>query len=245
MREELLRLPGGPVGRPMWMWRYGHYGLPVVAFPTAGGYAHEWQERGMVAALRPLIEAGRIKLYCPETNVAEAWVHGTAPPGERAELHGAYERWVLEHLVPWIREDCRTPDIRMIAVGASMGAIYAANMTLGHPEVFSTGICLSGRYELGTFTESSPDPRVWGCNPMTWHERIDEERLARIRHHAQLVLVCGQGAFESNCLRETLTFSQRLRGRGVPHQLDVWGREVAHEWPWWHRQVRHHLERRV
>ncbi len=37
--------------RPVHMWRYGHYGPPVVAFPSASGMAHEWESNGLVDAL--------------------------------------------------------------------------------------------------------------------------------------------------------------------------------------------------
>ena len=38
---------------------YGHYGRPVVAFPSENGEASDWEERGMVAALADLIDGGR------------------------------------------------------------------------------------------------------------------------------------------------------------------------------------------
>ena len=63
-------LPSSGMGRSVHVWCFGHYGHPVVA--KRGRFAHEWQAQGMVEALEPMIQAGRIKLYCPESNVAEA-----------------------------------------------------------------------------------------------------------------------------------------------------------------------------
>src|SRR5512140_891621 len=65
--------------------------------------------------------------------------------------HRAYEQFVLETLVPFIREDCRTSGIPIAATGCSVGALYSALFVLKHPETFRQGLCLSGRYRLSTF----------------------------------------------------------------------------------------------
>ena len=57
----------------MHLWRFGHYGVPLLVMPSSAGMAHEWQYNGLIETLRPLIEGGRIKLYCSESNVAETW----------------------------------------------------------------------------------------------------------------------------------------------------------------------------
>src|SRR4051812_49523338 len=49
--------------QPIGLARWGHYGTPVLVFPTAGGDAEEIERNGVVGACWPLIEAGRGKLY--------------------------------------------------------------------------------------------------------------------------------------------------------------------------------------
>ena len=46
---------------------YGHYGRPLLVFPAQEGNRFEWEDRGMVAAIADLIEAGRVKLYCVDS----------------------------------------------------------------------------------------------------------------------------------------------------------------------------------
>ena len=61
--------------------RWGHWGRPVLLFPTAGGDADEVERMGMVGAVWPLIEAGRIKLYSIDSVAGRAWIedgHSTA-----------------------------------------------------------------------------------------------------------------------------------------------------------------------
>src|SRR5574337_1045558 len=101
-----LMLPSPAMERNVHVWTYGHFGMPVLVFPTAAGFAHEWHAQGMVDVLEPLLAAGAIKLYCPESNVSEAWTRKDADPAWRMTRHAAYERFVLDTLVPFIREDC-------------------------------------------------------------------------------------------------------------------------------------------
>src|SRR6185503_380501 len=117
-------LPSPAMGRDVHVWTYGHFGMPVVVFPTAAGFAHEWQAQGMVDALAPWLGSGRIKLYCPESNVAEAWTREEGDPRWRMSRHSAYERFVMETLVPFVREDCRSSHIKLAATGASLGGLY-------------------------------------------------------------------------------------------------------------------------
>ena len=80
-KHELI--PSREMGRPVHLWRYGHYGRPLLVFPSASGMAHEWDAHGMVEALGDFIDQGRLKLYCTETNVAEAWTRRESDPAWR------------------------------------------------------------------------------------------------------------------------------------------------------------------
>ena len=55
---------------------HGHYGRPVLVFPAEGGRAEEWEERGMVAAVGGLLDAGRVKLYCVDSFDRASWSDG-------------------------------------------------------------------------------------------------------------------------------------------------------------------------
>ena len=46
------------------MIRYGHYGRPVIVFPSEQGRAWDYESNGMVGAVAHLIDDGRVKLYC-------------------------------------------------------------------------------------------------------------------------------------------------------------------------------------
>ena len=243
MYAQHLWSPSQAMGKNVHLWAYGHAGRPVIALPTSGGYAHEWQQHGVIDALSDLIDAGRIRVWQPETNVSETWNRRDASLTWRMNRHMAYEQFLTEELVPYIRHATGRSDI--IILGPSVGAMYAVNFALKYPHLFPEAIGLSGRYEARTFTHGQDNTDVYYNNPLSYVWNLSGDPLRRIQHQTHVTLVCGQGAHEKNCLTETMHLAQGLREKHVPLMLDVWGRDVAHEWVWWRRQIRHHLSQRV
>lgn len=237
------RMPSRAMGRAVHLWRYGHGGRPVLAFPTAGGYAHEWQQQGVVDTLGDLLGGGRLCLYQPETNVAEVWTHAEDGLAARMARHAAYEAFVAYELLPRMWRETGRRDV--VVVGASVGAMYAVNFALKHPERVHEAIGLSGRYQARAFTDGHMTDEVYFSDPSSYVWNLHGEHLERIRRSTRITLVCGQGAHEANCLRETKHLAEGLRSRGVAVWSDIWGADVAHEWVWWRRQLRYHLGRRA
>lgn len=245
MRKHLERVHSPQLGRGISLWSYGHFGPPLLVFPTAAGFAHEWEAQGMTETLAPLLESGRLKLYCPESNVAEAWTRKEQEPEWRIQRHALYERFVVETLVPKIYEDCRTPGIPIGVAGASLGAFYAANMALKFPEVFRWALCFSGRYSMTHFTGGFSNLEVYFNNPLAYVPNLSGEHLERIRANTHLTLVCGRGMWEEGCIEETQALAEACRAKEIPCELDLWGHDVAHDWGWWRRQAKVHLHRRL
>lgn len=235
-------LPSRAMGRNVHMWVYGHAGRPVIAFPTAGGYAHEWQQHGIVQALGDLLASGRMRLYCPETNVSEVWTAGGDVRG-RMRRHQAYERWVTEELIPRAHRETGRDDV--LVMGASVGAMYAVNLALKYPELVRQAVGLSGRYDARFFTDGDGAEDVYYNDPLAYAWNLHGPHLQRIRQHTHVTLVCGRGPFEGSCLPETLKLAEALRQKGVPVWQDIWGQDVSHEWHWWQRQIRYQVALRV
>ena len=136
------------MGRRMHLWRYGQFGAPLLVFPSAAGFAHEWQAHGMIEALADLVNGGKLKIYCTETNVAEAWTRKENSPSWRIQRHLAFEHYVLNELVAFIRQDCHSMNIPIATTGTSLGAWYAANFALKQLETFQYALGMSGRYDI-------------------------------------------------------------------------------------------------
>jgi esterase/lipase superfamily enzyme len=236
-------VPSQPMGRKIYLWQYGDFGAPVLVFPSAAGMAHEWENHGMVDALADLVNHGKIKLYCVESNVSEAWTKKELDPAFRIQRHMAYERFVIDELVPFVREDCRKPDIRIAAAGCSLGAFYSANLALKHPEIFHYALCMSGRYDITEFAGGLQSIDLYFNNPMAYVGNLSGEHLERVRRGTHLALVCGQGKWEDGNWQETIQFSKLLGAKGISNHLDLWGHDAHHQWDWWQKQARLHLAR--
>src|SRR3954462_15368962 len=63
---------------------YGHYGRPVLVFPSEQGRAWDFEKNGMVGAVAGLIDGGRVKLYCVDSGDAQTWSDRSVPIEERA-----------------------------------------------------------------------------------------------------------------------------------------------------------------
>ncbi len=240
-RHEMI--PSASMGRSMHVWCYGHWGAPLLVFPSAAGFAHEWDAQGMIEVLAPLIEGSKIKLYCAESNISRTWTDKEGDPAERLRRHHAYEQFVVNELVPFIRQDCRSPEIRIATSGCSLGAFYAANFALKSPHTFHYALCMSGRYNMTEFTEGRSNADVYFNNPIAFVPNLHGEPLERVRQNTHLALVCGQGPWEEGCIEETIQLAELLQAKGISHERDIWGHDVSHNWVWWQRQALLHLSK--
>ncbi|MCC6874129.1 MAG: hypothetical protein IT378_07450 [Sandaracinaceae bacterium] len=237
-RHLLLESPA--LGRRVHVWCFGHVGRPLIVFPSNAGVAHEWQKAGMIDALGPLMRDGKLKIYCPETNVSRSF-SGEGSLHERLAHHHAYERFVLETLVPFIREDCRTPEMPMVATGCSIGALYASLFVLKHPETFPQALCLSGRYRASKLFDHSEHVDVYYNDPLAFLPNLHGAALERVRRRAHLTVVVGRGAHEHGCITETAELGTWLSRKGIPSHVAFWGEDSSHTYPWWQKQAYHYL----
>jgi esterase/lipase superfamily enzyme len=225
---------------------YGHYGRPMLVFPSEQGRAWDFEDNGMVAAVADLIEDGRVKLYCVDSADAHSWSDRSLPIEERARRHGDYEAWILDLVVPWVAGDCGG-QTEIGTLGCSLGAYHAANFVLKHADVFPLALCFSGNYDPTTWDAwGDPGDATYFNNPMAYVAHLHGDHLDWLRQRVSILLVVGQGAWEEHPTRSlpgTRAFARLLAEKGIRHELDVWGYDIPHDWPAWQAQLRHHLPR--
>lgn len=239
MRRDQYELDGGTV------LAYGHYGRPFLVFPSERGRAWDFESNGMIESVAPLLDAGRVKLYCVDSHDDASWSDTSVPLEERAHRHGGYEAWIVERVVPSIHADCGGP-LDIGTVGCSLGAFHAVLFGLRRADVFPLAIGLSGNYDPSSW-------RGWGergdaayfANPVDFVPHLHGEHLDWLRSRLSVLLVVGQGQWEDSTgsLPSTRHFANLLRDKGLRCELDVWGHDVPHDWPSWRAQLAHHLPR--
>ncbi|HEY0639730.1 MAG TPA: alpha/beta hydrolase-fold protein [Pseudonocardiaceae bacterium] len=237
MRE--VPVPGGRVVV------HGHYGRPVLVFPSEQGNAHDVAGNGLVDAVGGLLEAGRLKLYCVDSHDAASWSAKHLPLEERARAHEHYEGWILNTVAPFVREDCGgRADIAV--AGCSLGAFHAVNVALRHADVFPLALGFSGNYDPTSWHGWGEEGMaLYFANPVRYVPNLHGEHLEWLRRTVSVLLVCGQGQWEdtTGSLDSTRHLAGLLADKDIPHELDLWGHDVPHDWPSWRRQWAHHLPR--
>ncbi len=240
MSERHVELGGGNV------LAYGHWGRPVLVFPSEQGRAWDYENNGMVGVLSWLIDAGRLKVYCVDSFDAGSWDMNHLPLEERAQRHGGYEDWIVNHVVPWIHQDCGGP-VEIMTTGCSFGAYHAANFALKRADLFPLGICLSGVYDISVVGNGERGENFYFNNPMDYVPNLHGDHLEWIRSRVSLMIVAGQGQWEdtTGALESSKRFAELLAHKGIRHELDLWGHDVPHDWHSWRAQLAHHLPRFV
>jgi esterase/lipase superfamily enzyme len=246
MERIQVELDAPSAGRTGTVIRYGHFGRPVLVFPSERGRAWDYENNGMVEAVRFLIDEGRIKLYCVDSFDDLSWSDTWISLEERARRHEAYASWITGAVVPWMGWD--SPGVSdAVVTGCSLGAYHALQFALTRADLFPVAICQSGNYDPSQW-------HAWGergtaayfTNPTDYVPQLDGGPLDWLRSRLHVVLTVGEGAWEvhpTKSLPETRRMAGLLAERGIPHDLDVWGHDSAHDWPWWQRQIAHHLPR--
>jgi esterase/lipase superfamily enzyme len=245
MTRRALDLFSPAVGASGTVLAYGHWGRPVLVFPSEAGKASDFESNGMIEAVADLLDAGRLKLYCVDSYDSASWSDRSIPLEERARRHGAFESWILDQVTPWIHDDCGGP-LPILTLGASMGAYHAANFALRHADLFPQALCLSGNYDPTRWHGwGEQGEALYFQNPAAYVRGLHGDHLDWLRGHASLLLVVGQGAWEDStgALEQTRRFAGLLAEKGIRHELDVWGWDVPHDWPAWRAQIAHHLPR--
>ncbi len=220
--------------------RWGHWGAPVLVFPTAGGDAEEIERFDVVQALWPLIEAGRIKVYSCDSLAGQVLVSGQHSPQYCATFQNRFDACVYHEIIPAIRADCAGADLPVITAGASIGAYNALATLCRHPDVVSAAIGLSGTYDLSRFLGGSLPQEFYFASPLHYLPALgDGAQLDALRTRFA-IMAFGQGRWEDP--GESWRLAGVLGDKGVPNRVDAWGPEYDHDWPAWREMLPKYLD---
>lgn len=223
------------LGREMSLTVHGHYGLPILVFPTASGNEREWEDRGLVGALAHHLDGGRVKLYCVGCVNQDVFQDTAQHPGHRTWLLEQYDGYVTHEVVPFVHDHCRTPGIAIATAGASLGAFHAVNVLLKHPDVFRRCLALSGVYDMRSAFAGYYDDNLYFNNPVDYAASLTDPYYLGHLGGCDIHLSTGHGPWEDSA--PTYRLSEVLSARGIPHFVDNWGAEGGHDWPFWRNQM--------
>ena len=198
----------------------------------------------MIDAVAGFINSGKIKLFCVDSVDEESWYNFTVSPSDRNARHEAYDRYIVEEVIPFIRDHCQSPQTRVMANGCSMGAYHAVNFFLKHPDVIEGTIALSGLYRLDRpeFQLSADDlSDVYFNSPVSYLAGLNDPWYLDWYRRSKIIVCVGQGPWEDEAIDDTRHLDFLLRQKSIPTVIDYWGHDVNHDWPWWYKQMNYFL----
>jgi esterase/lipase superfamily enzyme len=228
MEREYHRWWSERLGRDMELLVFGRSGARVLVFPTRGGRFFDYENWGLVAALRPSIEWGNIQLFCLDSVDYESLYAFGRPPHERIARHLAYEGYVLHEVLPL--SERMNGSQTLIAHGCSLGAFHAANIAFRHPQRFAKVVAFSGRFDLTTrigryrpLFDGYYDEAIYFNTPCHYLPQLeDATQLAALRR-LEIVLGVGEADF---FLENNQRLSTILWEKGVWNALRIWEGEA-------------------
>jgi len=136
MNREYHKWYSHRLGRDMELLIFGHGGAKALVFPTRCGRFHEYENMGLVEALRHKIEHGHLQLYCVDGIDEESFYCWWSRPWDRVHRHLQYETYLLDEVLPLMWTKNAHPCV--ISHGCSFGAFHAVNFAFRHPQVFNS-----------------------------------------------------------------------------------------------------------
>ena len=248
MKTEYHKEYSTCLGRDMEWKVYGHAGRPMIVFPSQDGRFFDFENQGMVDSAAAFIEAGRLQLFCVDSNDKNSW-SSTNPDGRwRIEQQEAYFHYIVDEVCPRIFEistqaNGSRPD-GILTTGCSMGGTHSLNFFLRRPDIFAGCIAMSGAYDASFFFHDYKDDLVYANSPVDYIEGMSYDHpYVDLYRHRTIILCVGQGAWEHPMQEDAARMRELFHYKDVPAWVDFWGSDVAHDWPWWKKQFPYFLEK--
>ena len=201
----------------------GHYGYPVLMFPTSQGSYTQNHDFKLNESISWLVDKGKVKLYNIQTIDHYSFYDRNISPAQRI---GNYELWVqciAQEILPLIQK-LHSVD-RVAVAGASFGGYHASNFAFRFPDLVSHLFCLSGAFNIRSFMDGYQDEKVYYNCP---NEFVKNDEAWKYRH-MHIILSTSD---EDICLNPTKEMSDILRLKGIDHWYDE-QKWISHDWPLW------------
>jgi esterase/lipase superfamily enzyme len=207
---------------------FGHAGPPMIVFPSSMGAFFEYEDRGMVDAVRGKLEHGGLQLFCVSSVDSESWYNRRTHPRNRVHRHLQYEDYILNDVVPLIHHLNAHPSIGL--TGCSFGAYHAMVLALRQPYVFTWCVTMGGAFDIKQFLDGYFDEDCYFLDPPAFVPGLSDPYYLDQFRRNKWVLVTGE---HDICRPATESFSRLFHQKGIPHSLHVWGHGSKHDWPDW------------
>lgn len=203
-----------------------------MVFPTSMGRFFDYENRSMIQVLGPRYDAGQLQAFCVDSVDTESWYDKSVPPRNRVQRHMQYEQYLLQEVVPFIRERNSSP--RITVTGCSFGGYHSANFAFRNPELVDGMVSFGGAFDIHQFLNGYYDQDCYFHCPPDFLPNLNDERLLQEIRRMRIVLAAGENDI---CLAENERLSRILHAKNIPHYMDKWGNGAGHDWPYWEQMA--------
>lgn len=231
MNREYRKWWSPALERDMELLVFGAGGTPVLVFPTSMGRFYQWEDFKLVEHMATRINEGWLQLWCVDSVDSESFYDKKRPWQARAQRHLAYERYLIDEVLPAIRADNSVEFL--VAIGASFGALHALSLTTRRPGIVRKAIGLSGAYDTAKWLDGHRDGDAYFVNPLAFLPNLRDERYLEPLRATEIVIATGRD--DAN-VDESRRLAATLQDKGVPASLNLWD-GWAHDWPYWKEMV--------
>ncbi|TKC08088.1 esterase [Pedobacter polaris] len=224
MKREYHKWFSNSLQRDMELLVFGHSGKAVLFFPTRMARFYDYENWGVVDALREQIESGSLQLFCVDSVDAESFYNRDEHPEVRIARHQQYEGYLVNEVVQLIYKVNDGGFIQ--TAGCSMGAYHAVNIAMKYPWLFRRAVGLSGRYDLtrnfGDFRDlldGHHNEAVYFSMPLQFVPNLADGYLLSELQDLEVVLAVGR---EDPFLQGNIEFKRLLSEKELPSQLHIW-----------------------
>ena len=173
---------------------YGHDGQAFLAFACQDGRFFDWESYGMIGALAPFIESGRIRIICVDSIDPETWSNKGGDKRWRIEQQERWFHYVVDELLPNVR--CNDSQM-FFTTGCSMGGFHAANFFFRRPDLFNGMLALSGLYHASYGFDDYTDDLVYANSPQDFLPNMPSDHPWMQTYRQRRIIFCvGQGVWE-------------------------------------------------
>lgn len=240
MRKEVHAWYSHRIDKKMPIAVYGHYGFPLLMFPTAAADFEEYERFHLLGSIRHLIDAGKVKVYAIDSVNQYTWMNNGLHPGERAHKHNFYDSYVANEVIPFIWSQQGGNRGGIITTGCSLGAYHAMNFLLRHPDLVDGTVAMSGTYDMKQFIGNYVDANVYYNSPSYYMPNLHDSWYLNQLRNKRIHILTGSGDYEAP--EASARMARDLWAKGIPANLDVWGRDMRHDWPTWRKMLPMYLQ---
>lgn len=223
MHENHIKFYSHILGKDIDVLISGHWGYPILMFPTSMGSYMQNKDFGLNDTVAHLVNTGKVKLYNVGSIDFQSFYAKDLSPAIKIYNYNLYTRFIKEEFVPYLQRECNVH--RVAVAGCSFGGYHCTNFALKYPDFVSHCFSMSGAFSIKSFMGGYYDDNVYFNNPMDF---MQNEANWKYNH---MKIVLGTSDWDI-CRQDNIEMSRLLASKEIGHWYDE-RKWATHDWPLW------------